>query len=159
MMRVVLLAACSANVVAFLQRPANQADGSTGADGHADERARSNDAPTSRSLLFATVPQKTTYACVDIGFPDDPGFKCADEAEACNDTSDPEWYHELRYVCAKTCGVCGGASTPPAAAPVSSPPPPSSSTPLVVSSPPPPSAVPCVDIGFPDDPDLSLIHI
>lgn len=42
MMRVVLLAVCSANVVAFLQRPANQAD----------------DAPTSRSLMFATVPQK-----------------------------------------------------------------------------------------------------
>ena len=59
MMRVVLLAACSANVVAF-----------------------------------ATVPQKTTYACVDIGFPDDPNFKCADEAEACNDTSDLEWYNE-----------------------------------------------------------------
>jgi hypothetical protein len=90
MMRVVLLAACSANVV--------------------------------RS--FATVPQKTTYACVDIGFPDDPNFKCADEAEACNDTSDLEWYNELRQICAKTCGVCGGASTPPASAstpPASSP--------------------------------------
>jgi len=89
MMRVVLLAACSANVVAF-----------------------------------ATVPQKTTYACVDLGFPDDPNFKCADEAEACNDTSDLEWYNELRQICAKTCGVCGGASTPPASAstpPASSP--------------------------------------
>ena len=72
MMRVVLLAACSANVVAF-----------------------------------ATVPQKTTNACVDIGFPDDPAFKCADEAEACNDTSDLEWYNELRQICAKTCGECG----------------------------------------------------
>ena len=72
MMRVVLLAACSANVVAF-----------------------------------ATVPQKTIYACVDIGFPDDPNFKCADEAEACNDTSDLEWYNELRQICAKTCNACG----------------------------------------------------
>jgi hypothetical protein len=62
MMRVVLLAACSANVVAILQRPANLADGSTGAEGHADERAPNNDAPTSRSLLFATVPQKMTYS-------------------------------------------------------------------------------------------------
>ena len=46
-MRVVLLAVCSANVVAFLQRHAD-----------ADERHPSNDAPTSRSLMFATVPQK-----------------------------------------------------------------------------------------------------
>ena len=72
MIRVALLAACSANVVAF-----------------------------------ATLPQKTTYACVDIGFPDDPNFKCADEAEACNDTSDLEWYNELRQICAKTCNACG----------------------------------------------------
>jgi hypothetical protein len=62
MMRVVLLAACSANVVAISQRPANLADGSTGAEGHADERAPNNDAPTSRSLMFATVPQKMTYS-------------------------------------------------------------------------------------------------
>ena len=48
----------------------------------------------------------STPACVDIGFPDDPNFKCADEAEACNDTSDPEWYNELRRVCAKTCNAC-----------------------------------------------------
>ena len=62
-MRVVLLTACSANVVAMiLQRPANLADGSTGAEGHADERAPNNDAPTSRSLMFATVPQKMTYS-------------------------------------------------------------------------------------------------
>ena len=54
MLRVVLLAACLANVLAFLQRHANQANDSTGAD----ERAPSNDAPTSRSLMFATVPQK-----------------------------------------------------------------------------------------------------
>ena len=58
MMRVALLTACSANVVAILLRPANLADGSTGAEGHADERAPNNDAPTSRSLMFATVPQK-----------------------------------------------------------------------------------------------------
>ena len=58
-MRVVLLAVCSANVVAFLQRPANQADDATGAEhADADERPPSNDAPTSRSLMFATVPQK-----------------------------------------------------------------------------------------------------
>ena len=62
MMRVVLLTACSANVVAFLQPTANQADDATGAEGHADERAPSNDAPTSRSLMFATVPQKMTYS-------------------------------------------------------------------------------------------------
>ena len=62
-MRVALLTACSANVVAMiLQRPANLADGSTGAEGHADERAPNNDAPTSRSLMFATVPQKMTYS-------------------------------------------------------------------------------------------------
>jgi hypothetical protein len=58
MLRVVLLAACSVNVVAFRQRPANQANDSTGAEGHADERPPSNDAPTSRSLL----PQKMTYS-------------------------------------------------------------------------------------------------
>ena len=58
MMRVVLLAVCSANVVAFLQRPAIQADDATGAEhADADERPPSNDAPTSRSLMFATVPQ------------------------------------------------------------------------------------------------------
>ena len=62
MMRVVLLTACSANVVAILQRPANLEDGSTGAEGHADERAPNNDAPTSRSLMFATAPQKMTYS-------------------------------------------------------------------------------------------------
>ena len=62
MMRVVLLAVCSANVVALLQRPANQADDATGAEGHVDERAPSNAAPTSRSLMFATVPQKMTYS-------------------------------------------------------------------------------------------------
>ena len=38
MMRVVLLAACSANVVAFLQRHPNQADDTTGVEAHADER-------------------------------------------------------------------------------------------------------------------------
>ena len=58
----VLLAVCSANAVAFLQRHANQADDATGAEGHADERPPSNDAPTSRSLMFATVPQKMTYS-------------------------------------------------------------------------------------------------
>ena len=58
MMRMVLLAVCSANAVAFLQRHANQADDTTGAEAHADERPHSNDAPTSRSLMFATVPQK-----------------------------------------------------------------------------------------------------
>ena len=43
MLRVVLLAACSTNVVAFKQRLFDkQADDSTG--------------PTSRSLMFATVP-------------------------------------------------------------------------------------------------------
>ena len=91
MMRVVLLAACSANVVAFLQRPADQVDG---------------DAP----LVVSSPPPPSTSstpACVDIGFPDDPGFKCADEAEACNDTSDLEWYNELRQICAKTCNACG----------------------------------------------------
>ena len=58
----VLLAVCSANAVAFLQRHANQADNATGADAHADERPPSNDAPTSRSLMFATAPQKATYS-------------------------------------------------------------------------------------------------
>ena len=58
MLRVVLLAACLANVLAFLQRHANQANDSTGAD----ERAPSNEAPTSRSLMFATGPQKMTYS-------------------------------------------------------------------------------------------------
>ena len=62
MMRMVLLAVCSANAVAFLQRHANQADDATGAEGHADERPPSNDAPASRSLMFATVPQKMTYS-------------------------------------------------------------------------------------------------
>ena len=62
MMRVVLLAVCSANVVALLEGPANQADDATGAEGHADERPPSNDAPTSRSLMFATLPQKMTYS-------------------------------------------------------------------------------------------------
>ena len=48
-MRVVLLAACSPNVLAFKQRLFDkQADESTG--------------PTSRSLMFATVPQKMTYS-------------------------------------------------------------------------------------------------
>ena len=27
--------------------------------------------------------------------------------KACNDTSDLEWYNELREVCAKTCNACG----------------------------------------------------
>ena len=58
----VLLAVCSANAVAFLQRHANQADDTTGAEAHADERPPSNDAPTSRSLMFATMPQKMTYS-------------------------------------------------------------------------------------------------
>ena len=44
MLRVVLLAACSPNVVAFKTRFDKQADDSTG--------------PTSRSLMFATTPQK-----------------------------------------------------------------------------------------------------
>ena len=68
MMRVVVLSVCSANVVAFLQRPANQADDATGAEGHADERPPSNDAPTSRSLMFATLPQKMTYSGVQWGY-------------------------------------------------------------------------------------------
>ena len=61
LLRVVLLAACSANVVAFKTRLANRADDSTGAEGHADERHASNDAPTGRSLMFATVPQKMPH--------------------------------------------------------------------------------------------------
>ena len=62
-MRVVLLAVCSANVVALLEGPANQADDATGAEhADADERPPSNDAPTSRSLMFATLPQKMTYS-------------------------------------------------------------------------------------------------
>ena len=64
MLRVVLLAACLANVLAFLERHANQANDSTGAVGRADERAPSNEAPTSRSLMFATVPQKMTYSSI-----------------------------------------------------------------------------------------------
>ena len=99
-------------------------------------------------------PGPSTPACVDIGFPDDPEFKCSDEAAACNDTSDLDWYNELRQACAKTCGVCGGAST--------APPPP---TPIIVggtggggsTAPPPPSTAStpaCVDVGFPDDPEF-----
>ena len=67
-MTVVLLAVCSANVVAFLQGPASQADDATGAEGHAD-RPPSSDAPTSRSLLFAKVepPKKMTYSSVVDG--------------------------------------------------------------------------------------------
>ena len=52
-------------------------------------------------------PSSLPPPCVDIGFPEDPDFKCADEAEACNDTSDLEWYNELRQICAKTCNACG----------------------------------------------------
>ena len=67
--------------------------------------------PASSSPLVVSSPPppstSSTPACVDIGFPDDPAFKCADEAEACNDTSDLDWYNELRQVCAKTCNACG----------------------------------------------------
>ena len=47
MLRLVLLAACTPNVVAFKTRFDKRADDSTG--------------PTSRSLMFATAPQKMTY--------------------------------------------------------------------------------------------------
>ena len=78
MLRVVLLAACSPNVVAFKQRLFDkQADGSTG--------------PTSRSLMFATLPQKND-GCdggeVLVRHHDDYSCSCESPQDGCMQDKD-----------------------------------------------------------------------
>ena len=77
MLRVVLLAACSPNVVAFKTRFDKQADDSTG--------------PTSRSLMFATMPQKND-GCgggeVLVRHHDDYSCSCESPQDGCMQDKD-----------------------------------------------------------------------